>query len=522
MNALSLPNKVLLALNEAQQYRYAQDYGKAHKILSELCLRYPQEGHLHLALGELYLEVEEFDRAISCFSQACHLLPTHYPAIFSLLEAFESVNAHQDVSKLNDFMLAHFSHSPEVLYKSAHYYSEIGRLREAINYCNKCIEKCVALPNRGLLQAYAYLLLIKIDPTVHSRNTLTLLGAILVQLKTKDDAEVPAILSESMLLHYCMGEIHHQLGEAKNAFDHWLVANSIQRTFANFHTADMASFFAQLQSVHAQPFILPLTMQAQPVTGPTPIFIVSLPRTGSTLLETMLCQHSCIDTVGESTIVSQQLARFFEQHLAKPYPLFMPELNQDNQENKHLIEQAQAIYRHAISKRQLSKPYIIDKLPANFQSIGLIKRLFPHAKIIHITRDMNDVALSIFRHHFASNEPYFCDIQELAMYHDFYQNIMDMWDRNFGDQLYTLKYEDLVTCPQAKIADVLTYCGLAYEDACEYAAGTSSANSAEHTFVKPIKTLSATEARSPVSSNSVGNAKPYTDLLNFSLKRTTN
>jgi len=110
--------------------------------------------------------------------------------------------------------------------------------------------------------------------------------------------------------------------------------------------------------------------------------------------------------------------------------------------------------------------FIIDKMPANYQSIGLIKQILPQAKIIHIRRDVKDVSWSIFTNHFAANEPYFCSLDEIAQYHTIYQQVMSHWQNVLPDFVHHVNYEDLVKNPSTVLTDILAFCGLDFKSAC--------------------------------------------------------
>lgn len=509
MNNVSLPPKAALSIEKAQLYLRQKNYLEAHNLLKILIQQYPASGEVNLLLGNLYLNVEDFDSAITHLSHACQLLPNNFHALFSLMEAFEQVNAHQDVKTVNDFMLKQFPKTPEVLYKAAQYFSEIGQVHEAIKYCRLCIGECETQAADTLLQAYAWMLLIKVDSKSHCADTI----ARLQKLHTTDTEKKEL----SMLVNYAKGEVFHQLKQASKAFTCWQIANDIQYRLADFKTKDMSRFYEQIiasDKIARKGFAAHQNLNKDVSDTLVPIFIVGLPRTGSTLLETMLCEHGQIDTVGESTIVSGQIATYLAQYFKADYPTFMEALSLAPENGEACIQGARRIYYQAIAKRQITARYIIDKLPANFQSLGLIKRIFPNAKIIHMQRDFKDVALSIFRHHFASNEPYFCNLAETKAYNDLYSVLMKYWEDVWAEQIFNLNYEDLVTQPKESISAVLNYCGLAFDAACVRERQQDSK------FVKPIKTLSANQARLAITSSYVGLSEMYHSLLGKGLNGT--
>jgi len=512
MNKKQLPNSAILAITNAEQEIHNGNFSDAYRQLSSLLTQYPESGEVNYALGSFYMQVEDFDKAIHCFTQTCHRMPSNYHAIFQLMDAFAAVNSHKDVAILHEFMLKQFPQQPEVVYKSALYCSEVGNFTETIILTKRCINLCQCAAQYNTLQAYAWLLLIKVDPTARAQQTIEHLTSL------NESTDGGASSELSMLINYAIGEVYHQKQETKKAFSHWQLANTSQFATAPFKTNALTKFFADIKQSHENLNKLIFANNSRHKAQFMPIFIIGLPRTGSTLLESLLSSHSAVESIGETTLVSHQLASVFEQHYQKPYPFFMNDLaNESNpQVASSVLEKAAEAYISAVRKRQLNGQFIIDKLPANFQSIGLIKMVFPQAKIIHLSRNFEDVALSIFRHHFANNEPYFCDIRELAIYNKMYLDVMTFWSKEYDEQIFTLGYEDLVKSPSHWVGRVLEYCGLAIEENCfqtEHPEQTEQRKLPKETYYSPIKTLSAVQVRSPISTKSVGSASAYRHLL---------
>ena len=509
MRETHLPESAVLSLINADKYVLNGDFNLAYQLLSALHAQYPNSGETNHALGAFYLQVEDFDKAIHCFSQTCQLMPSNFQAIFGLMDAFELVNSHQDVATLNEYMLAKIPLQPEVIYKSAQYCSEIGNLTKAITLANQCIKLCEQSTDYNLLQAYSWLLLIKLDPNIHQLPTIKRLTDLKESSANDTNPDV------SMIVNYAIGEVYHQLKNPQAAFSHWQFANKCQLAKSSFRTKALAGFFEKIMQAHKSIRNTDVQSISQDKKAFVPIFIVGLPRTGSTLLASLLSSHSLVENMGETNIVSNQLASFFEEHFKKPYPDFMQDVVEKDtlSTEQTKLDKGAQIYLNAVRKRQINACYVVDKLPANFQSIGLIKTVFPNAKIIHLTRNFEDVALSIFRHHFANNEPYFCSIQELSVYNKMYLNLMAFWNKKFGQQILTLRYEDLVSDPSSSIQSVLEYCGLRQEDACVKTEKNIKIDRLSNNITAPIKTLSAIQVRSPISINAIGTSSAYKHLL---------
>ncbi len=504
-----LNEQAIVRFQQAQQFLANAQLERAHAILIELIYDYPNNGELHLALGQLYLKIEEFDKAISYLSDACQFLPARFDPLFALIDAFDSVNSHQDVITLIDFMLSLFKQQPEVLYKAALHLTEYGKLDQARTLAAECL--IILQKNKSekrQLTAYTWLLLVRIDSHKHNQASIHALTNLLEEAA---GTEPVSDQQTEMVIQYSLGEIYHALDMPQEAFARWHKANKIQHAGASFTTHELSAFFKKIKAapIIKYPRSHAKAGEAKSVNTIRPIFIVGLPRTGSSLLEVLLCSHTQIGGLGEQPLIANKVAAYLEYIYKTDFPEVISQLNMQNEQTiKHLRSAAEG-YFSAIRRRQITQMYVVDKLPANFQSIGLIKAVFPQAIIIHLTRAFEDVALSIFRHHFASNEPYFCDLKELSTYTGLYNDLMQHWSQHFGDDIYELRYEDLVSHPEEAMRKLLQHCGLPFELACTQTPEVSN----KSTFLSPIKTLSAVQARQAMSKSAIGRAFVYRDFL---------
>lgn len=222
-----------------------------------------------------------------------------------------------------------------------------------------------------------------------------------------------------------------------------------------------------------------------------PIFIVGLPRTGSTLIERMLGMHSQIFPAGELQnfpITCAALARGGSELAPSLSRLDPAELGR--------------AYVESTRPRTGHTRFFIDKLPNNFLFVGAIRRALPRARIIHVVRDPLDACYAIYKTLFKEAYPYSYDLSELAAYYIGYQQLMGHWRRAVPHML-EVEYEELVTAPQRVIAKLLAYCGLDVEEACF--------RFFESTL--PASTASAPQVRRPIYSSSVGRWRDFASEL---------
>lgn len=235
------------------------------------------------------------------------------------------------------------------------------------------------------------------------------------------------------------------------------------------------------------------TEEATPA-GPIPIFIVGMPRSGTTLLERILGNHSMVMPAGELADFPRQLrwAADLHGHALVDLPLLgacarldFPLLG------RRYLEQTQW--------RAQGRRFYVDKLPPNFMLIGFIRRALPHARILHMVRDPMDVCFSNYRALFGDAYAYSYDLESLGHHHRQYRRLMQHWHRTMPGSVLDIDYDELVRDTESATRELLGFCGLAYEPACLDTAGNES----------PVATLSSAQVRMPIHRRSLGEWHRY-------------
>ena len=222
-----------------------------------------------------------------------------------------------------------------------------------------------------------------------------------------------------------------------------------------------------------------------------PIFILGMPRSGTSLLEQMLSSHSKIHGLGEKGIL-QNIVEGIN------YP---SDINDFNVE--HLITLRNLYINRSKNLIPGDKTIITDKLPHNFLYIGLIKQLLPESKIIHIQRNKMDNCFSIYSKLFVGKMDWHFDWQSTLQYYEYYDNLMKFWNQSFSDKIYNIQYEDIIDNSEKTINNLLTFCDLDFEKECL-------------DFVKnkrPVFTASALAVRENINSESIGKWNNYKDHI---------
>jgi len=223
--------------------------------------------------------------------------------------------------------------------------------------------------------------------------------------------------------------------------------------------------------------------------SPEPIFIVGLPRSGSTLLEQILASHSMVEGTAElpyAGIVSQSLNRNRADGIN--YPHAVRELGP-----QHFHQLGQDYLDLAQIHRTEGKPRFIDKMPNNFPHVGFLHLILPKAKIIDARRYPMDSCLSCFRQLFARGQSFTYDLTDIGEYFLQYERMMDYWHEVLPGRCLTVQYEDMVTDFDNQVARLLEYCELPFEENCARFYETD----------RPVRTASSEQVRQPVYTRSI-------------------
>jgi hypothetical protein len=284
---------------------------------------------------------------------------------------------------------------------------------------------------------------------------------------------------DRLLLHFALGKAHMDAGSADAAFAHWHEANRMKRAMIDYD-ADAAA--GQMASIAAQPLYLEASERAAGIRlSDQPVFIVGLPRSGSSLVEQILASHSQVHGAGELI----QLRALFEAATPGAETLL-----------------AEAVV--ARLGRHSTRARIVDKDLANFLHLGIIHRTFPRARIIHCRRDPLDTCFSAYTRLFVGNLGFTYDLRELGRYYCDYHALMAHWRRELPrDVFLEIDYETLVAEPHNETRRLLDFLGLAWNDACVRFFETE----------RKVGTSSFAQVRRPIYRSSIGRARPVRSYL---------
>jgi len=296
--------------------------------------------------------------------------------------------------------------------------------------------------------------------------------------------------NQKMTLLFTLGKLYDSGGQYSDAFKAYEAANQLQSRGATVSNAD------KLQDQLVTAFSLENVqhMKRARNNSTLPVFILGMPRSGTTLVEQILSRHSEVYAAGEIRDIGRIVDSLSDN--STPYPQNISLLTQEK------IDQLAQQYLDRISSFAPDAGIVTNKTPTNFLHIGLINMLFPKARVINCVRDPVDTCLSCYFQTFRLDS-YNKDLQSIARFYNNYQRLMRHWKHVIDIPMLDIHYEDLVTEPQQHVHDLLTFCGLEWDDRClEFHRGS-----------RVVKTASVDQVSQPMYKTSLQRWRNYMDFI---------
>ena len=297
-----------------------------------------------------------------------------------------------------------------------------------------------------------------------------------------------------ILIQFALGKALEDRQQFKESFSYYKKANDGYSKFRNYQY--ISQHKALINFFDSEYFSQKKTFGH---SSHEPIFIVGLPRSGSTLVEQILSSHSQVDgTIEMTEIVS--IARDLDRSGGRGPGQLLNALN--NLSSEECARLGERYLAYAKPLRQ-NAPFFIDKLPANFHHIGLIKTVFPHAKIIDVRRNPMGSGWSLYKHFFAEGSEYSYNLAHIGRYYNDYIELMAHWDEVLPGQILSVTYEELVADLELHTQRILDYCGLEFEPCClDY-----------HKNTRAVATPSSEQVRKPIYNHAIDQWKNYRPFL---------
>lgn len=477
------PNDVNALHFLAQTYQ-AQNKQRldAEALLRKAVQLAPEFTQAWQTLGSLLIEKHAWQAAIEVFERLTQLTPNDALVWANLGHAYTRNGDIQRGLAGYNAALARNPKAAGVHMSRAHLLKTLGQQADALSAYRQAI-----VLNPSLGEAYWSMANLKVvrftEADIAAMNSQLEAGAL------SDSARVH--------LHFALGKAYEDDQNYERAWHHYQHGNQLQRAQVHYDPVEHELLCTQMKTLFTPAFVARHTGVGNQSTAP--IFIVGLPRSGSTLIEQILASHSQVEGTEELHHISS-LAHATGKYRSDgaTYPDTLARLGA-----RDFAAFAQQYLRETQQYRSLNRPYFIDKMPNNFVHIGWIKLLFPNAKIINTRRFPLDSLLGAYKQLFAKGQNFTYDLLELSEYYQSYVGLMEHWHRVFPGQILDVHYEHHMVDFDQQVRRILDYCGLPFEENCLTFYRTERA----------VKTASSEQVRQPIYTSALGVWKHYAPQL---------
>jgi tetratricopeptide (TPR) repeat protein len=371
-----------------------------------------------------------------------------------------------EAARLYEQLTARISDKPQLWISYAHVLATIGRFDEAVAAYRRAIE---VQPTQG--EGWWCLANLKV-----ARFGSEDIAAMLSTLGAPELDQ-----SARVKLHFALGKAFEDAGNYSTSFEHYAAGNRIRALRLNYDPEETHRFVEQSENVFTGAFFRQL--RGAGCNSPDPIFVVGLPRAGSTLIEQILATHSMIEGTAELRYLPAIRQRISAK-ADRPYPDLVVDLPHSD-----LRMLGERYLSSASVNRKTERPFFIDKLPNNWTNLGLILTILPNARIVDARRHPMACCFSNFKQYFARGQEFSYSLESAGRYYRDYVRLMDHFDQLYPGRIHRVIHERLIDDPGEEIAKLLDYVGVPFEEACLRF----------HENKRPVRTPSAEQVRQPLN-----------------------
>lgn len=466
-------------------------------------------------MGGIHLALEEHEVALAKFRRALELRPVYLEAQLGLAKTLQASESLEEAEQAAQHALQIDDNNPKAHALMGGIHTEASRPAQAEAEFDRamqidpgCDEALLGLghlcvENGDVDRAVE---LFQLALSLKPDNTAARIQLIQAKKVTADDEHFTALLklqedaeshsdNRKMSLHFALGKCYDDTKDYERAFPHYLAGCKLKREKLNYDPAATARQFTELAEVFGKDAIDRLRGGGDP--SDLPIFVLGMPRSGTTLTEQIIASHPDVYGAGELP----DLLRIAHRKIDPKTTTFPDNLRYLDQA---ILSAWGKEYVSALQARAPASKHITDKMPANFFAVPLIHLMLPNAKIIHVNRNPVDTCLSCFTRLFHRKQEHTYDLAELGRYYADYARLMDHWRKVLpAGAFLDIHYEDIVADQEGQARRLLDYCGLEWNDAClDF-----------HKTKRQVRTASVTQVRQPIYTTSVERWRKYEKFL---------
>jgi tetratricopeptide (TPR) repeat protein len=457
-------------------------YVIAEAYLKRIARLVPQDVGAQADLGKFLNDRGRYLEAIGQLGAAAKLSPDSPDIQLLLGNLFGIIGHTEDALLAYEKCLQLNPDEPAALIGCGHMLRILGRQDDAQSLYRRGVE---ARPDFGAAWWY----LASLHRFSASDDDVTTMCAELDSGKIAGESEVG--------FHFALARAYERRNEFAAAWEHYTAGNACKRALVKYDPVK-----SELNQTRIKTTFTPALLSGKNAKTPadvTPVFILGMPRSGSTLIEQILASHSQIEGTGELPyILTLANGMVTKEAGSLHYTELVGQLDDDE-----LTRLGNDYLRSAQSHRIEGKSFFTDKMPANFPHVGLIRLILPHAKIIDARRNPMATCVANYRQLFAQGKNQSYDLVELGEYYLQYVSMMAHWDAVMPGAVLRVEYEDVVADLETQVRRILDYCGLPFEASCvEY-----------HKSDRPVNTASSEQVREPIYQSAVEYWKHYEPQL---------
>ncbi|MCK4839726.1 MAG: sulfotransferase, partial [Desulfobulbaceae bacterium] len=420
-----------------------ENHEEALKLYLEALVIYPEYARAHYNIGVVLEKTGAKEKAVVSFLRALSFDPedgnAHYNIGVIRQEQGEEAEAatcfQKAISIKPDYAEAHYNLG--VIYKNQ------GEFEEALRCCQKAL---LITPD----YAKSHFLISSLQKYSGDEGHISEMESLFSQDHINDE--------KKMYLAFGLGKAYEDSGMHEKAFYYLKEGNKLKRKSYEYSVDETEAEFKRIKRTFTKSFIRSNSELGNPDN--TPIFILGMPRSGTSLVEQILASHPNIYGAGELPFIANIISQL---SLGGQTEKICATISKDGRE---FIIRLGRDYIAEIRKFSAEAKFITDKMPLNFMWIGAIILALPNAKIISCLRDPMDNCLSIYKNIFHEGHKYAYDLKELGRFHMLYQDLMRYWHEVLPGKIYDISYERLVHNQEVETRDLLNHCGLPWDDAC--------------------------------------------------------
>lgn len=482
-----------------------QDWRTVHECALGILSRTKDSADGYFLLGLVEKAAQHPRRAIEAFEKVLQMDPARYDAAVELASQYSMGRRNAEVAATLASVTEKLDNSPRYLDLAGTIYTEIGLPEKAWPLFRRACELQPDVPviraNLASCAVYvgeieaareAFEYLLEKNPT-HQRNHYQLSRLqratdtthIRQMEQVLRDTNLPA--DRNIFLYYALGKEYEDLEEWDTAFDWYRKGGDAVMTVADYDIMSDLSIIDTTVATCTADWLAGTS--AIPPPPELPLFIVGLPRTGTTLTERIVASHSQVQSVGETEFIQMTLRK--ESNVSSVERMTPEMIEIVAGKDPSILAHG---YVDTLRYRLTGEPVFVDKLPFNVLYLGFIARAWPDRPMVLLNRHPMDACFAMYKQVFTWAYKYSYDLDNLANYYIAYRNLVDHWRNVLGDRLVEVNYEDLVSDQEAQTRRLLDRVGLDFEEACLH----FDRNTA------PTATASSVQVREKVHTSSVG------------------